>query len=101
MNSFFPLQNILDSFFYLLLLLICLREIVICPKILFYGKKYKLSGLLFFWPVIMIVKAISVTEYERIMNNYFSRIRFYAYSGLFGSVLLIISCIFMLINIWK
>lgn len=82
-------EAMLEVPFLLILILMCIREFVISLLILFKGKKYKLSAVLLFWPIVLIIKAFSRKKYDRILLTYYRRIRFYAWSSLFGSVLYI------------
>jgi len=91
-------QEMLNNGLLLLIIILCLREFVVSLFIIIKGKKYKLLLLLILWPIVLIIKAISITEYERILRNYFERIRFFAYSSLIGSVLFISSFTLALIR---
>lgn len=80
-------KAIMDISILLILIIFCIREFVVSLLIIFKGKKYKLSAVLLFWPIVLIIKAFSRKEYERILRNYYKRIRFFAFSSVFGAVL--------------
>ena len=92
------IQDIFNIGFLFLLIVGCLREIVISILILFKGKKYLLFIMLFLWPVLWVIKVISTKQSERIMKNYYSRIRAYSIFSLIGAPILIWVCITDLIN---
>lgn len=77
-------QQILDLGFFLIMLAICVRELVTSILIIFFKKRNKLSFLFYLWPIVLIIKQISIKRYENIMNTYFKRIRLYAFFTFFG-----------------
>ncbi len=97
-NLFLSTKAIMDVSFLLILIIFCIREFVVSLLIIFKGKKYKLSAVLLFWPIVLIIKAFSREEYDRILRNYYRRIRFFAFSSLFGSVFLVITFVQALKN---
>src|SRR5574340_1568973 len=79
-------KALMDVIVLLILIIICIRELIVSLLILFKGRKYKLLAMLISWPIVLIIKAFSRREYERILQNYYKRIRFFAFSSVFGAV---------------
>jgi len=76
----------MDVIVVLLLIIICIRELIVSLLIIFKRKKFKLLAFLISWPIVLIIKAFSREEYERILQNYYKRIRFFAFSSVFGAI---------------
>lgn len=101
MGNQFDVTNILDSIFYLLLIILCVNDFIVSIKVLFLKKKPIFMTFLLFWPLIIVIKVFSKKQYNKIMERYYSRVHFFSVLGVTVLPLLVVPPVISLLSIWK